>query len=87
VIKAKGEAESINLRGKALQENPSVLDLQVVERWDGATPLVVGPGAIGADLVLPLGNLGDQKGAQPQPSPDAPQNQPRQPSPTEEANE
>jgi prohibitin 2 len=55
VIKAKGEAESINLRGKALKENPSVLDLQVVERWDGVTPLVVGSGVSGANMVLPLG--------------------------------
>lgn len=57
VIKAKGEAESINLRGKALRENPSVLELQVVERWDGVTPLVVGPGATGANMLLPLGDL------------------------------
>jgi prohibitin 2 len=56
VIKARGEAESINLRGKALRENPSVLELQVVERWDGITPLVVGPGAAGANMMLPLGN-------------------------------
>jgi prohibitin 2 len=55
VIKAKGEAESINLRGKALRENPSVLDLQIVEHWDGNTPLVIGPGVTGANLVLPLG--------------------------------
>jgi prohibitin 2 len=54
VIKAKGEAESINLRGKALTENPSVLDLQVVERWDGIVPVVVGPGADGANMLLPL---------------------------------
>lgn len=58
VIKAKGEAESINLRGQALRENPSVIDLQVVERWDGSTPLVVGPGVAGANLVLPLGEVG-----------------------------
>lgn len=54
VIKAKGEAQSINLRGKALSENPSVLDLQVVERWDGIVPMVVGPGADGANMLLPL---------------------------------
>src|SRR5688572_10849867 len=54
VIKARGEAESINLRGKALAENPSVLDLQVVERWDGIVPMVVGPGAEGANMLLPL---------------------------------
>jgi len=57
VIKARGEAESINLRGKALRENPSILELQVVERWDGVTPLVVGPGAQGANMLLPLGEL------------------------------
>ncbi|MDP1580089.1 MAG: prohibitin family protein [Candidatus Didemnitutus sp.] len=57
VIKAKGEAESIILRGKALQENPSVLELQIIERWDGATPLVVGPGATGANMMLPLGDF------------------------------
>jgi prohibitin 2 len=54
VIKATGEAKSINLRGKALTENPFVLDLQVVERWDGIAPLVVGPGAEGANMLLPL---------------------------------
>jgi prohibitin 2 len=57
VIKAKGEAESINLRGKALRENPSVIELQIVEHWDGITPLVVGPGAAGANMMLPLGEL------------------------------
>lgn len=56
VIKAKGEAESINLRGKALRENPSVIDLQIVEQWDGVTPLVVGGGAEGASMLLPLGD-------------------------------
>jgi prohibitin 2 len=57
VIKAKGEAESINLRGQALRENPSVIDLQIVEGWDGVTPLVVGPGAQGANMLLPLGEV------------------------------
>lgn len=57
VIRAKGEAESINLRGKALRENPGVIELQIVERWDGVTPLVVGPQATGSAMILPLGNL------------------------------
>jgi prohibitin 2 len=63
VIKAKGEAESIVLRGKALRENPSVLELQIIEHWDGITPLVVGPGATGANMMLPLGDF--STGAQP----------------------
>lgn len=57
VIKAKGEAESIALRGAALRENPSVLELQIIEHWDGVTPLVVGPGATGANMMLPLGDF------------------------------
>lgn len=57
VIRATGEAESIILRGKALRENPSVLELQIIERWDGVTPLVVGPGATGANMMLPLGDF------------------------------
>lgn len=61
VIKAKGEAESIALRGTALRENPSVLELQIIERWDGITPLVVGPGATGANMMLPLGDFSTGK--------------------------
>jgi prohibitin 2 len=57
VIKAKGEAESMVLRGKALRENPSVLELQIIERWDGITPIVVGPGVTGAGMMLPLGDF------------------------------
>jgi len=54
VIKAKGEAESIRIRGQALKENPTYIDLQVVDKWDGFTPLVIG----GSDnLVFPLQDL------------------------------
>lgn len=54
VIRAKGEAESIRIRGEALKENPSFIELQVVEKWDGKTPLVVGSGMSGANMLLPL---------------------------------
>ncbi|MGA4645687.1 prohibitin family protein [Limisphaera sp. 4302-co] len=46
VIKARGEAESIRIRGEALKENPTYVDLQIVDRWDGQAPLVVGGGQI-----------------------------------------
>ena len=42
VIKARGEAESIRIRGRALRENPTYIDLQIVDKWDGITPLVIG---------------------------------------------
>lgn len=58
VIKAKGEAESIRVRGEALKQNPSFLRLQIVERWNGKSPLVVPPDTQqgGASLLLPLGS-------------------------------
>ena len=54
VIKAKGEAESIRIRGQALKDSPTFIDLQIVDKWDGLTPLVIG----GAEnFVLPLQDL------------------------------
>ncbi len=44
VIKAKGEAESIIIRGEALRKNPAFVDLQVVDKWDGITPMIIGGG-------------------------------------------
>jgi prohibitin 2 len=57
VITAKGEAQSIQIRGEALKENPSFIQLQIVEKWDGRSPLVVGGGAGGANMILPLNDL------------------------------
>ncbi|HTD66648.1 MAG TPA: prohibitin family protein [Candidatus Limnocylindria bacterium] len=58
VIKARGEAESIRIRGEALKNNPAFVELQVVDRWDGVAPLVIG-GAQG--LMLPLNDLEKQR--------------------------
>ncbi len=57
VITAKGDAESIKIRGEALKENPTFIQLQIVEKWDGKAPLVVGGGAGGANMLLPLNDL------------------------------
>lgn len=57
VITAKGEAEAMRVRGEALKENPNFIQLQIVEKWDGKTPLVVGGGAGGANMLLPIGDL------------------------------
>ncbi|MDD5305809.1 MAG: prohibitin family protein [Deltaproteobacteria bacterium] len=53
VIRAKGEAEAIRIRGQALKETPNLIELQIVEKWDGHSPLVVGGGK-GANILLPL---------------------------------
>lgn len=51
VIQAKGEAESIRIRGEALKANPAFVDLKIVDKWDGLTPLVIGGGD---NLLIPL---------------------------------
>ena len=48
VIRAKGEAESIMIRGEALKSNPAFVDLQIVDKWDGFAPVIIG----GADKVM-----------------------------------
>ena len=53
IIRAKGEAEAISVRGRAIRENPAVIDLQLLEKWNGITPLVVGGGK-GTNILLPL---------------------------------
>lgn len=54
IIKAKGEAEAIRVRGRALQESPGLVQLQIVEKWNGVSPLVVGAGGSGANILLPI---------------------------------
>ena len=53
IIKAKGEAEAIRVRGRALQDSPGLVQLQIVEKWNGISPLVVGQGS-GANILLPI---------------------------------
>jgi prohibitin 2 len=58
IIKAKGDAESIDIRGKALRQSPAFLKLQIVERWDGTSPLVIGgESGTGANVLMPLNDL------------------------------
>ena len=57
VIRAKGEAQSIQIRGQALKANPAFIPLQIVEKWDGKSPLVVGGGSKQTDIILPLANI------------------------------
>lgn len=57
IIKARGEAEAIRIRGRALQDSPGLVQLQIVEKWNGITPQVVGvgTGGSGANILLPIG--------------------------------
>ncbi len=59
VIRAEGEAKAIRVRGEALKLNPAYLRLQIVEKWNGKSPLVVpaDPNNSGPNLLLPLGGI------------------------------
>jgi prohibitin 2 len=58
IIKAKGEAEGIRVRSEALKLSPQFIDLQIVEKWDGRTPLVISGGqGGGANILLPLDEI------------------------------
>ncbi len=52
VIRAKGEALGIEIRGQALAANPDFLQLQVVQNWNGRSPLVIGGSAGPAATLL-----------------------------------
>lgn len=58
IIRARGEAEAIKVRGDALKLNPAFLRLQIVEKWNGRSPVVVPADANSspAGLLLPVGN-------------------------------
>lgn len=55
---AKARAEAIRLEGEALEQNPQLIKLRQVERWDGILPRVsFGGGGNGATPLLNLGNV------------------------------
>lgn len=57
LTKAKAEAESIAIRAKALRDNPQVLMLEAISRWDGKLPTYLG----GDTLPAPLMQLKEHK--------------------------
>ena len=51
IIKAKADAESIRIQGEALEKAPKLVELKMVEKWNGVAPKVVGSGS---NILLPL---------------------------------
>jgi len=65
IVRAKGEAEAIQVRGQALRDNPDFIKLEVVQNWNGKSPLVVGAEGGGANLLLQMDELQKASGATP----------------------
>lgn len=57
IIRAKGEAEAIQVRGTALRANPDFIKLQILQNWNGRSPLVVGGSGDGGNILLSLEDL------------------------------
>lgn len=70
IIRAKGEAEAIQVRGMALRANPDFIKLQILQNWNGRSPLVVGGG--GSGVMLSLESLTRQAEAAARPKPPVP---------------
>src|SRR6185369_6869356 len=51
IIRAKGEAEAIAVRGEALRANPAFVKLEMVQNWNGRSPMVVGADS-GGNMLL-----------------------------------
>jgi len=56
VASARGEAEAIQIKGEALAKNPAVIDLELINKWDGKAPdsLVSNGGGGATSVILPL---------------------------------
>lgn len=42
LINAKAEADAIRIKGEALAENPKLVELSAIEKWDGVLPTITG---------------------------------------------
>ena len=60
IIKARGEGESIQIRGKALRESPAFVRWQIVEKWDGVSPVVVGGDDRTSNIMVTMDDLQQQ---------------------------
>ena len=58
IIKATADAESIRIQGEALEQAPKLVELKMVEKWNGVSPQVVGAGS---NIMLPLERQGSPR--------------------------
>ena len=58
IIKATADAESIRIQGEALEKAPKLVELKMVEKWNGVSPQVVGANS---SIMLPLEKRSDSR--------------------------
>lgn len=57
---AQAEAEAIRIKGEALRQNPAVIELNMVERWDGKLPVYQLGGSGGSGTLIQLPQINKQ---------------------------
>ena len=55
IAQGKADAEALEVRGKALQQNQSLIQLEQAQRWNGTLPTTMLPGG-----TVPFLNLGNE---------------------------
>lgn len=45
-VAAQGEAEAIAIKAKALRDNPDIIQLNAIEKWDGKLPIYMTDGSV-----------------------------------------
>jgi regulator of protease activity HflC (stomatin/prohibitin superfamily) len=45
-MRTEAEANAIRIKGEALAENPKVIELEAINKWDGSVPQIVGSGSV-----------------------------------------
>lgn len=53
LLKAKAEAEAIRIQGEALRQSPGVVEIRLIEKWNGVSPQIVSGNNNGISLLLP----------------------------------
>jgi len=57
VAEAQGKADAMKLEVLALSQNSQILELRMIERWNGALPLVVSNGGTGSSNMFDISKL------------------------------
>ena len=45
-MRTEAEANAIRIKGEALAQNPKVIELEAINKWDGSVPQIVGSGSV-----------------------------------------
>lgn len=54
IVVAEGQAKSLSIQGEAIRKNPETMQMELIKKWNGVSPMVVGAGT-GTNILFPVG--------------------------------